>query len=133
MQAPERLVLALLLGALLLGATGCIYALHAPFPPSQEHIRIMANQPAEYVVRVETKESKELPVPADGRVTASFPGFRPTCSVYMLGIIKVGGGRFPQWQVSVSHGGNTVRTLSLKKVKELPVDEAGYHLLKLPK
>jgi hypothetical protein len=42
-------------------------------PPSQARIRIVADKPSEYVVRVEPGQSEELPVPADGRVTASIP------------------------------------------------------------
>jgi hypothetical protein len=115
--------------------TSCAYRLYGSFPPSQERIKIIATAPQEYVLSVDTGEVTEIKVPADGRVLASVPTYRPRCGVYLFNEIKVSGGGAPlkNWHVSATHAGRTVRTLSLRQVRDLPVDEAGYHLQKLSK
>ncbi len=113
--------------------TSCAYRLYGSFPPSQERIKIIASAPQEYVLAVDTGEVTEIQVPADGRVLAGVPAYRPRCGVYPFNEIKVGGFGDPlkNWHISATHAGRTVRKLSLRQVRALPVDEAGYRLLKL--
>jgi hypothetical protein len=59
---------------------------------------------------------------------------RPYCGVYVFNLIKVGGGgddALKDWEVSVLRDLRSVRTLTLKDVGKLPMDAAGYHILKI--
>ena len=112
---------------------GCAYRLPPPVPPSQDRVRIVATDPQQYVLRVETETTAVIQVPADGRVTFGVPWHRNSCSVYLFNQIKVGGGYDPlrEWNVLVTHGDKVVRKLSLREVENLALDAAGYHLLDL--
>jgi hypothetical protein len=49
--------------------------------------------------------------------------------------IKVGGGgddALKEWEISVLYEVRTLRTLSVKELRELPTDTGGYRLLKIP-
>ena len=110
---------------------GCAYRLPPSVPPSEDRVRIVATAPEQYVLRVETETTSEIPVPADGRVTFSVPWYRRSCRVYLFDEIKVGGGRDPlqQWHILVVHNGEPVRKVSLRELGSLNTDQAGYRLL----
>jgi hypothetical protein len=148
-----RIVYLIAVGALVLSCCGCTYRLYAPNPPSQERIRIVAKYPDRYTLHVEERvptgrdsadgnalhthvaHATNYQVPSDGRVTMMIPAFRPTCGVYLFNRIKVGGGgddALKEWEISVLYEVRTLRTLSLKELKELPTDAEGYRLLKIP-
>ena len=75
--------------------SGCAYRLPPPVPPSQDRVRIVATDPQQYVLRVETETTAVIQVPADDRVTIGVPWHRKSCSVYLFNQIKVGGGGDP--------------------------------------
>lgn len=112
---------------------GCAYRLPPAVPPSQERVRLIAASPNEYLLRVNTETSVDLPVPADGRVTYGVPWHRESCKVYLFDEIRVGGGSDPLriWELAVIRNSTVVRKLSLRQVENLKSDQAGYHLLVL--
>jgi hypothetical protein len=112
--------------------TGCAYRLPPFVPPTQERIRIVADAPEQYVVRVNMDTITNYNVPRDGRVAIGVPAYR-TCGVYLFGIVKVRSENepFPSWSISVTRGGVIVRKVSLRKLTELAMDPSGYHMLKV--
>ena len=117
--------------ALALTLPGCAYRLPAARLPSQQRLRVVANSPEHYVLRLRIRESHEYRVPSDGRVTLDIPGYRAACSVYLFGVIRVqrGASPFTARTMDVLVGGKIVRRLSLKGIAALPADGEGYHLL----
>ena len=83
------------------GLPGCAYRMPAAAAPSLPRLRLAAQSPRQYVVRLETGGIKDYPVPADGRVTLEVPGARPRCQVYLFNWIRVGGGADPSklWRI----------------------------------
>lgn len=128
-RARSYLRLVASLAVLLL--SGCAYRLPPSVPPSQDRVRIVATNPEEFVLRIETETTAEIPVPADGGVTFSVPWYRRSCGVYLFNQIRVGGYGDPlqQWHVLVIHKGKVVRRLSLRQVQNLDADQAGYRVL----
>jgi len=116
-----------------LALTSCVYRLPVVTPPSQGLVRIVANAPEHYVVRVNTERVREYEVPHDGRIRVGIPAYQPSCGVYLFNVIKVGGYSDPvkTWTASISRNGSTVLNLSIRDMLRGPMDEAGYHLLKL--
>src|SRR6476620_11844455 len=76
-------------------STGCAYALQPVILPSQYRLKVAANTPTRYSVRLRVPTPHEYPVPADGRVTLDIPAYRPGCKVYIFGGIKIGGASDP--------------------------------------
>lgn len=147
-----RIVCLIAAGALVLSCCGCTYRLYAPNPPSQERVRIVAKYPDRCTLHVEERVTTlgnpagrnalhtdvahvmNYEVPSDGRVTITVPAFRPYCGVYLFNWIKVGGGgddALKEWEISVLYEVRTLRTLSVRELKELPTDAEGYRLLKI--
>jgi hypothetical protein len=115
------------------GLPGCAYRMPAAAAPSLPRLRLAAQSPRQYVVRLETGGIKDYPVPADGRVTLEVPGARPRCQVYLFNWIRVGGGADPSklWRIEVLAGGKSVRTLPLDELLRLPMDPSQDHVLRL--
>lgn len=129
-----RLVAALAwLGCVSVGVSGCAYRMPAASAPSLPGLRLAAQSPQRYVVRLETGGIKDYPVPPDGRVTLEVPVYRRRCQVYLFNWIRVGGGTDPLklWRIEVVAGGKTVRALPLEKVLRLPMDPSQNHVLRL--
>ena len=121
----------LLVGALAVVTTGCAYRLPAPSLPTQEHIRVIAKMPELYVLSVNTGTVTSYDVPPKGRVIINVPSYRPTCGVYLFTVIKVAGhDPLKYWDLSVVLKGKTIRKMSLRKVRELAIDQEGYHILR---
>ena len=120
---------------LIVSLTGCAYRLPTMRPASQERIRIIAATTDHYVLRANTGSVKQYEVPGDGAVSVDVPAYRPTCSIYLFNMFKVGGGDDPLngWNISVIHKGSVVRELSLRQVRELALDQQGNHLLEVRK
>jgi hypothetical protein len=131
---------------------GCTYKLCVPLPPSEEQIKVIAKNPARYVLHVERyipsvneRGGNDAPkthisravnyeIPSSGLFTVRIPSYRPDCGVYLFKWIKVGGGRdddLKDWEVSVLEDMKPVRTLTLKQLTKLPTDSAGNRLLKI--
>lgn len=116
-----------------LALSGCAFRLPAVVPPSQEMIRISSTAPEQYTVKVNTGTVTDFDVPHDGRLKVGVPPYRARCGVYLFNAIKVGGYGDPlkAWRLSISRNGKTVRNLSLRDMRRLPADEAGYHIVKM--
>ena len=124
-----RFVCLLSLLASLLLWQGCGYALPAPYGASQRRIRLVVPDPPRYSVRLDEGE-KRIPG-ADGRVAIDVPGGRGTCSIYFLGVLKVRGTKLPKHKVIVEKEGKVVRSVALKNLEKIPMDENSYHLVKI--
>jgi hypothetical protein len=112
---------------------GCAYRLPVASPPSRQLIRIVANAPEQYTVKVSTGTVNQYDVPRDGRIEIGIPSYRRSCGVYLFDKIKVGGygDPFNHWIVSITRNGKTVRTQSLRATQKSPTDEAGYHIIRI--
>jgi hypothetical protein len=99
--------------------------------PSQHRLRVVANSPEAYVVRLRINEPHNYQVPADGRVMLDAPGHRAGCSVYLFDKFRIqsGANPFTARTIDLLAGGKVTRQLSLKEISALPVDAEGYHLL----
>lgn len=118
---------------LMLPSVGCSYALPAPSPPSQEHVRVLAASPQRYTLRLNSSRSQDFPVPPDGKVTLAVPPFSGGCTVRFLGIrTSHEYDHLKEWTVTVSANGKTFDRLTLGQVAKLPTDAEGFRLLKLP-
>jgi hypothetical protein len=116
----------LLFGAVILQS--CSYHLPAFVPTSTLSLRIIAADPTQYTIRFDNGDEHKLG--DDGKVTLTLPSYRPSCSVYFLGIIKVRGYRSPEIQI-VKKPGQIIRTIAVNKISELPIGSDGYRLLKV--
>jgi hypothetical protein len=106
----------------------CSYHLPAFVPTSTLSLRIMATSPAQYTIRFDHGDEHKLG--NDGKLTMTLPSYRPGCSVYFLGKIKVGGYKYPEIQIT-NKSGKIVRTTAINKINELPIGNDGYRLLKV--
>ena len=77
----------------------------------------------------------EAKVRADGRVKFDVPVYSRHCTQYLLGVIKVHSATPVEKRrvIRVMKDGKVVRTLSAADIAQLPVDAAGYHVLRLEK
>jgi hypothetical protein len=99
--------LVLALGVFAVSLTGCTLRLYAPVPPSEERVRVAANNPDRYVLHIEERVpnvNKSQPdaahmdvahvanyeIPKDGLVSIRIPSYRPYCGVYLFNLVKVG-------------------------------------------
>jgi hypothetical protein len=118
---------------LLVALSGCAYRLPGSVPLSQEQIKVIAKSPSSLTIHINTGEASARRVPADGRITVNVPAFRPSCGVYLFDWIRVGGSDpLRDWTIAVSSKNKVLRTLSFRKLKALPTDAGGFHLLKVP-
>jgi hypothetical protein len=101
--------------------------------PSLPGLRLAADSPRRYAVRLETGGIEDYPVPADGQLRLEVPGFRRRCQVYLFDWIRIGGGadRLKTWRIEVPAGGKPVRSPPLSKVLRLPLDQHRDHVLRL--
>jgi len=128
-QAPFAFVCALTFS---LG--GCAYRLHPPSLPYQQHLKVVADAPETYVLRLRVRESIDYKTPQDGRVTFEIPAYRAGCSVYLFDKIRVrsGGNPYTAKTVDVIGAGEVMQHLSLKEIAASPIDGQGNHLLMVP-
>jgi hypothetical protein len=121
-----RAALLVLFGVLPLQS--CTYNLPVVAPTSTLSFRLIATDPTQYTIHVDSGGDHK---PADdGKLTLTLPAYRPSCSVYLLGVIKVGGNKYPEIQI-LKKSGKIVRTIAIDKIKELPMGNDGYRLLKV--
>ncbi len=113
-----------------LAMAGCAYRLSPVALPSQHKLRLVAQSPEQYSIRV---WNKEYPVGADGNVSIEFPATRRGCHAYLFDRIPISRSTdpFKAKAISVQAAGNTVRRLSLNELSKPPVDGSGNHLLKV--
>jgi hypothetical protein len=95
----------------------CMYRIPRPIPPSQQKLRIIAATPTEFIVRVGEK--------------VNLPGAGGTCSIYFLDVITIKGSKFTPRTITVTSNAREVFRIEARKLKELPLDEKGYRILKV--
>ena len=77
-------------------------------------------------------DATDYPVPADGRVTIEVPPLERGCAWYLFGFIKVKDhSPYDVKAIHVTKGQKVLSKLSLNQVAKLPVDDAGYQLIKI--
>lgn len=132
MQSTRAVFYCVLLSLLVL-APGCVYVRPGAVPPRQLRIRLLATGPAAFNLRLNSGESSQYAVPSDGRVTLQIPGYGVSCKRYLFGGIPMGGGSGPlhAWSVTILRGSGFVRTISIEKLEQLPVDADGFRLITL--
>ncbi len=109
---------------------GCVNALRPDNQPSQEKLHLQSPTPQEYSIRVADKT--DYPVRADGRVTVDVPRLERGCATYLFGVVKVkDGSPYNVPAIHLNKNNRTIRKLSLNDLAKLPVDEEGYHLVKV--
>ena len=110
---------------------GCAYRLHPPSPPFQQRLRVIADAPDTYVIRV---QAKAYAVPADGHVTFTMALPRQACSVYLFDKIPIRRPPNPTTQkaLSIVFGGSAVRRLSMRDIAALPKDADGVPQVRVP-
>jgi hypothetical protein len=125
--------LPILLVALLAATSGCSYGLRKFNAPSQEKLQIQTVAATNCTVRIVGADKTETFSPAaDGRVTLDVPRLPRGCDVHLFGFIKIeDGGPENVSAIHVLRGDKVVRKLSLTKLRKLPVDAKGYHILVL--
>jgi len=113
--------------------SGCAYRLPAYNLPSQQRLIIVARSPERYVVAFRYSKSAAAPVATDGRVKIDVPRLPRACSVYLFNQIRISEGFNPMFSKSiyVVDAGNIAAKLSLEEMSKLPVDDSGYHILKI--
>ncbi len=119
--------------AVLAQSLGCAYALPPPTPPWQERLRIVANSPEAYVIRLNADRSHDYPVPADGRMVLTIPAYRHGCRVYLFNLVKISDGYDPvrDWTLEIRNSGGAVRQFSFRQLRKLGTDQEGYRILKV--
>jgi hypothetical protein len=107
---------------------GCAYRMAAPLLPSHQRLRILANSPERFSVRVQASDYRTEP---DGHVSFDIATIHRGCSVYLFNFIPISRVPDPEKQkvISVMIGGEPIRRLSFGELSKLPVDGAGYHEL----
>src|SRR5690242_16648833 len=77
------------------GVAGCAYRLPAPMLPSVYRVRVVADSPDRYTVRLRVVDRHEYEVPPDGRLNIAVPAYRAGCSVYLFDKIRISSGANP--------------------------------------
>ena len=128
----SRIALVTFLACLISVLSGCAYRLPPFVPPTTELVSIVAPAPEQYVVNANMVEATSLNVPHDGRVRITVPLYR-SCGVYLFNVIKVRQANVlpKEWNITVSRNGETVRIVSLSKLRKLPTNQDGYRILKI--
>lgn len=101
--------------------------------PSQQRLKVVANLPDAYVLRLRIRDSRDYQVPGDGRVTLDVPGYRAGCSVYLFDKLRIqsGANPFTARTIDLVLAGKITQQLSLKDISALPLDAEAYHLLRV--
>lgn len=109
---------------------GCVYALRPYNQPSQQKVRVLSPVPQKYNLQV--ADTTNYPIAADGRVIIDVPQLERGCATYLFGVVKVkDGSPYDLPAIHLNIDGRTIRKLSLNELAKLPVDEEGYHLVKV--
>lgn len=113
-------------------ASGCVTSLHEASTPTEVKFHLQIVRPQQLTVRVALEPPAEYPIPQNGRVAFTVPGFNHGCDVYFLGFIKTRDGSAEQVRVvEVRDAEGVLRRFSLSQIANLPKDEAGYSVVKI--
>ena len=118
------------LGAVLT-LSGCVLALPTYNRPSQEKVLVRGRTQGAYSIHIDTEDGGDFPVSPDGRVLLDVPTLPRFCSLIFLVFPLTDGRPESQKVFQVLRDGHVVKTLSLRQLRRLRVDEAGYHRLEL--
>jgi hypothetical protein len=110
--------------------SGCVNVLRPYNQPSQEKLRIQSSIVREYTVFVADKIVYQQ-VSADARVTIDVPRLERGCATYLLGIKVKDSSCYDVPAIHIRNQNSTIRNLSLNQLHKLPLDDQGYHLLKV--
>ena len=115
-----------------LTASGCVLALPVYNDPFSEKVLVLAPEPSRYVVLIEgSGQESGVPVPEDGRLVLEFPVLPRECSTFLFGVrIK---DRSVQGRdlVHFVRDGSVVKKVSVNYLRRRPVNEMGYHRVRL--
>ena len=113
-------------------ASGCVTALHEASKPAEIKLHVLTGQPQRLTVRVALEPPVDYPVASDGRVAFTVPRFSHGFDVYVFGFIKTRDGSAECVRVvEVRRGDRVLRKFSLSQIARLPIDEAGYRIVKI--
>ena len=110
--------------------TGCAIADGPYNPTSEEKVWIDTQTPQKYSIQV--TNCPDSPVGVDGRVVLEIPHLKRTSTVYVLGLLPVyQTSPYETAAICVKKGDQTVRKFSLNELKKLPLDDQGFHIVKV--
>lgn len=125
-----RLPTLLLVPALCLSS--CIYVLQPSNPPYDARLRIRADEPGDYLIRVADETTNEYAVASNGEVRFQIPPLGRGCTVRLFGAIPIQDhGPHHREAVSVLRGGKIVKRLSMARIEKLPLSADGFRELDL--
>jgi hypothetical protein len=125
-----RVGVAALLGAAIL-ASGCALALPGYNTPFSEKIVVLAPDPSAISVQIEDSGQGSLSVVEDGRVVVEFPVLPRECSTYLLGVRLRDRSVEARKIIHLVRDGRIVRKLSVNQLRRLPLDQQGFHRLRV--
>ncbi|MDQ2677053.1 MAG: hypothetical protein M3Y34_09615 [Actinomycetota bacterium] len=121
------------LSALFLAAvmvSGCVLALPTYNDPFSEKVLVMAPEPSRFEVQIEGS-GEGFPVPEDGRLVLEFPVLPRECSTYLFGVKIKDRSVEGRDLVHFVRDGRVVKKLSVKQLRRRPLDDLGYHKVRL--
>lgn len=125
-----RVGFAALLGAAF-AATGCVLALPGYNTPFSEKMVVLAQDPSAISVQIEDSGQGSVPVAEDGRLVLEFPVLPRECSTYLLGVKLKDRSVEARKIVHLVRDGQAVKKLSVNELRRLPVDEQGFHKVRV--
>lgn len=115
----------------LLTLAGCALALPGYNEPFDEKLAVLSSSPQVVEIRIAGSQQESTRVPTDGRVVLHFPVLPRECSTYLLGVRVKDRSVEARKIVEFVRDGRVIRRMSVRDLRRLPVDQAGYHGLKL--
>jgi hypothetical protein len=109
---------------------GCVHTNKPYNPPSQEKLRVQSQTPEQYIIRV--ADQIDYLVSPDGGVLVNIPRLERGCATHLFGLLQIiDSSPYNVQAIQVRKGERIIRKLSLNDLAELPIDGAGYHLVKV--
>ena len=109
---------------------GCVNVLHPYNQPSKEKLRIQSSTTLDYIAVV--ADTNVYPFAIDGRLTIDVPRLERGCATYFLGMKVRDFSCYDVPAIRIEDCNHaTIRTLSLNQLRRLPIDDQGYHLIKV--
>jgi len=121
----------LALASLALLAIGCGLALPPYNEPFEEKVVVIGLPPRDAQFRIEADVPVDVPIGPDGRTTLPFPVLPRECSSYLFGICVRDRSVEARKLLELRQDGRIVARVSVRQLRQLPVDRAGYHELRL--
>ena len=109
--------------------TGCAHSLRPSNSPSQQRLRIESASTDKLAIRV---SGATYEVPQNGRVTFEVPPLERGCAWYLFGVVKVrDSSAFDVKAIQITKSSKILKEVSLNQIARLPVDEEGYHVIRI--